>query len=107
MDETPSPTPPESGAPFDPESGLKKKKKKVGPTASFPMAVADQLPGRTLAKPEELVPGARVQHASFGVGVIEALDPGESPAKAKVRVKFEAFEVPKTLVLRHAKLALS
>jgi hypothetical protein len=28
MDETPSPTPPESGAPFEPESGLKKKKKK-------------------------------------------------------------------------------
>ncbi len=71
----------------------------------------EQRPGRSLAqdgaapvagKPSPFPPGARVRHAQFGVGVVQAVQGGGSP---RATIKFEAVGV-KTLVLEYARLTV-
>jgi DNA helicase-2/ATP-dependent DNA helicase PcrA len=53
---------------------------------------------------EQLTPGVRVIHPTFGVGAVESVS--GSSTSAMVAVRFESFQEPKKLVFRFAKLVL-
>ncbi|MCI5065480.1 ATP-binding domain-containing protein, partial [bacterium] len=62
----------------------------------------------TLAKLKDLESGTRVLHRIFGEGTVEDITDidEQDPNRTKITVKFDAFELPKKLVYRHANLAL-
>ena len=85
---------------------VKKKKERLA-KAGITLTTADELDPRKLAALEDLAPGVKVFHPSFGDGVVEALNQVETPKNAKVLVRFQESEFPKTLVVRHAKLRIA
>jgi len=66
----------------------------------------EKLPQATLPELEE---GTQVIHRLFGKGRVADIDEihPEDPGRAKITIQFENFELPKKLIFRHAKLALS
>lgn len=57
------------------------------------------------AEVEQLSEGTAVVHRTFGPGTVQKIS-GTTPSDLKLTVKFEAFDLPKKLMFRHAKLAL-
>jgi DNA helicase-2/ATP-dependent DNA helicase PcrA len=60
------------------------------------------------ATPEQLAPGTKVAHPTFGVGTIQTVeaDATNDPLKMKIAVKFDALEEPKKFIFKFAKLEL-
>lgn len=54
---------------------------------------------------EQLAPGVEVIHPTFGKGVVDVVN--GSGSSAAVTVRFAAFDEPKKLVYRFAKLVLA
>jgi DNA helicase-2/ATP-dependent DNA helicase PcrA len=59
---------------------------------------------KTPAALEQLTPGVRVIHPTFGVGAVESVS--GSSTSAMVAVRFDSFQEPKKLVFRFARLVL-
>jgi DNA helicase-2/ATP-dependent DNA helicase PcrA len=77
----------------------------LGPPKKKPVSDAHAGP---LAEPAALQPGVKVNHPSFGSGVIEAIDgdPAGPPERLRLSVRFEKESAPKKLVYKFAKLSL-